>query len=195
MTADPSIPPRRKPGWYVVTHQGVVLSAGFGDRTSALQARDFVVAELHRDLTWAGRLGRFIASACGRFRLSMASWWRRGMASKPCRLPARAGPGSADLTGQSHRQSHVCDASRRPYDRILVMAQTTVVLLEHDLDGGHRRGDRDVRARRRLDHRLRPPSRTHQRRAGRLRRPIDRGARTSGFAPMPMTMDLRTARS
>ena len=61
MFADPSVVTSREPGWFVVTDQGVVLSARFSERAAALDAREAVVTELRRDLQRARKPGRFIA--------------------------------------------------------------------------------------------------------------------------------------
>jgi hypothetical protein len=61
VSADPSIFLSREPGWFVVTDQGVVLSARLIDRAAALTARGAIVASLRQDLQRAGRPGQFIA--------------------------------------------------------------------------------------------------------------------------------------
>jgi hypothetical protein len=61
VSADPSIVAGRKPGWFVVTDQGVVLSARFNRKPEAMAAHAAVVAGLRRELTREGRPGRFIA--------------------------------------------------------------------------------------------------------------------------------------
>ena len=61
MSADPSVTSGRKPGWFVVTDQGVVLSAWFSDLAAARDAREGIVAALRQDLQRSGRPGRFIA--------------------------------------------------------------------------------------------------------------------------------------
>lgn len=46
VSADPSVASGREPGWFVVTDQGVVLSAGFGDLAAADAAPEDIVAAL-----------------------------------------------------------------------------------------------------------------------------------------------------
>jgi hypothetical protein len=61
VSADPSVFVGREPGWFVVTDQGVVLSARFGQKPEAMAAHAAVVAGLRRELAREGRPGRFIA--------------------------------------------------------------------------------------------------------------------------------------
>lgn len=78
MSADPTAVLGRKPGWFVVTDQGVILSARFDHQPYALTAHAAVVAGLRRELARDGRPGRFIAERVRavqvRYGLEVGAW-------------------------------------------------------------------------------------------------------------------------